>query len=164
MTESVTADSIEAQIERFFGGVRELSAAVDTLSPDAFLGPLGNWSPRDIVAHLIGWNRYAVLGAEQLLKGELPFYDKDPGEDYCNVNASLVAEYPSENRTELLAEHDLSAAELAAFLRSISQDQWQGGTGVLLEDEELTIRQNVDWIIEDHGYHSEQIRELANES
>ena len=161
MTESVTADSIEAQIERFFGGVRELSAAVDTLSPDAFLGPLGNWSPRDIVAHLIGWNRYAVLGAEQLLKGELPFYDKDPGEDYCNVNASLVAEYPSENRTELLAEHEKAASELALFLRSLSPQEWGRDSGVEFDGEALSIRETVDEIIEDHLYHSAQIRDWA---
>jgi hypothetical protein len=160
----MSTDTIETQIKNLDEGVREIRVAAEALSDDAFLGALGNWTPRDIVAHLIGWNRYSVRGAQQLLEGELPFYDIDPGEDYSNVNARLVAEHPSENRTELLAEHEKAAHELAAFLRSLSEEQWSGSTGVLLEGEELTIRQNVDWLIEDHHHHSEQIRDLAKGS
>ncbi len=160
----MSTDTIETQIKSLGEGVREIRVAVEALSDDAFLGALGNWTPRDIVAHLIGWNRYCVRGAQQLLEGELPFYDVDPGEDYSHVNARLVAEYPSENRTELLTEHEKAARELAEFLRSLSEEQWSGGTGVLLEGEELTIRQNVDWLIEDHHHHSEQIRDLAKGS
>ena len=157
----MSTDTIETQIKNLGEGVREIRVAVEALSEGAFLGPLGNWTPRDIVAHLIGWNRYYIRGTQQLLEGELPFYDIDPGENYSNVNARLVAEYPSENRTELLAEHEKAAHELAEFLRSLSEEQWSGSTGVLLEGEELTIRQNVDWLIEDHHHHSEQIRDLA---
>jgi hypothetical protein len=116
------------------------------------------------VAHLIGWNRYSVRGAQQLLSGELPFYEADPGENYSRVNARLVAEYLSENRTELVAEHEKAADELAEFLRSLSEEQWKGSTGVLLEGEEATIRQVVDWLIEDHHHHTEQIRDLAKGS
>jgi len=157
----MNSDSIETQIKNLSEGVRQIRVAVEALPDDAFLGALGNWTPRDIVAHLIGWNRIYVRGARQLLEGDLPFYDIDPGKDYCHVNARLVAEYPAENRTELLADHEKAAHELAEFLRSISEEQWSGGTGVLLEGEELTIRQNVDWLIEDHHHHSEQVRDLA---
>ncbi len=160
----MSADTIETQIENLGEGVREIRVAAEALSEGAFLGALGNWTPRDVMAHLIGWNRYSVRGAQQLLEGKLPFYDLDPGEDYCHINARLVAEYPSENRTELLAEHEKAAHELAELLRSLSEEQWSGGTGVLLEGEELTIRQNVDWLIEDHHHHSEQIRDLAKGS
>ena len=160
----MSTDAIETQTKNLGEGVREIRAAVEALSDDAFLGALGSWTPRDVVAHLIGWNRYCVRGARQLLEGERPFYDIDPGEDYSKVNARLVAEYPSENRTELLAEHEKAAHELAEFLRSLSEEQWSGSTGVLLEGEELTIRLTVDWLIEDHHHHSEQIRDLAKNS
>ena len=160
----MSTDTIEMQIENLGEGVRDIRAAVETLSDGAFLGALGNWTPRDIVAHLIGWHHYYVRGLPQLLQGELPFYDIDPGDDYSNVNARLVAEFPSANRTELLAEHEKAAHELAEFLRSLSEEQWSGSTGVLLEGEELTIRQYVDWLIEDHHHHSEQIRDLAKGS
>jgi len=156
--------TIETQIKNLGEGVREIRVAVEALSENAFLGALGNWTPRDVVAHLIGWNRYSVRGAQQLLEGELPFYDSDPGKDYSKVNARIVAEYPSTSRSELLEEHEKAARELAEFLRSLTEEQWSGSTGVLLEGEELTIRQNVDWLIEDHHHHSEQIRDLAKGS
>ena len=160
----MSPDTIETQIKNLGEGVREIRVAVEALSDAAFLGPLGNWTPRDIVAHLIGWNRYYIRGTQQLLEGELPFSDRS-GTHMCRyVRTLLVAEYPSENRTELLAEHEKAAHELAEFLRSLSEEQWSGGTGVLLEGEELTIRQNVDWLIEDHHHHSEQIRDLAKGS
>jgi hypothetical protein len=161
MSEQVSPDPIEAQIRHLHEGVREIRTAVETLSADTFLEGLGNWSPRDIVAHLIGWNRYMVLGARQLLSGELPFYDADPGRDYCDVNARLVAKYPSSNQTELLAEHERAAAELATFLRSLAPDMWMGDTGVLLDGEELKIGEGVDELIEDHFHHSRQIHEWA---
>ncbi len=160
MTE-IHSDSIEAQIENLQEGVRVISSSVEALSAERFLGPLGNWTPRDVVAHLIGWNRYSVTGSRQLLKGEQPFYDEDPGEDYSNVNARLVSEYSSRDRTELLAEHAQAAAELAKYLRSLSPHDWQRETGVSFDGDELVIRQNVDWLIEDHHYHGEQLRALA---
>ena len=111
-------------------------------------------------AHLIGWNRYYIRGTQQLLEGELPFYAIDPGENYSKVNARLVAEFPSTNRAELLSELEKSAHELAEFLRSLSEEQWGESTGVLLEEEEVTIRQTVDWLIEDYDHHTAQIRDL----
>jgi hypothetical protein len=157
----MSTDTIETQIKNLGEGVREIRVAVEALSDEAFFGQLGNWTPRDIVAHLIGWNRYYIRGSQQLLEGEFPFYAIDPGENYSKVNARLVAEFPSTNRTELLAEHEKSTHELAEFLRSLSEEQWGDSTGVLLEGEEVTIRQTVDWLIEDHQHHSAQIRDLA---
>jgi hypothetical protein len=83
----------------------------------------------------------------------------DPGKDYANVNARLVAEHPSENRADLLAEHERSVRGLADFLRTLTGEQQSGRTGVVFEGEELIIRQNVDLLIEDHQRHSQQIRE-----
>ena len=75
--------------------VESFASEVESLDDERFLGPLGRWSARDIVAHLIGWNRYMVRGMEQILLGELPFYDVDPGEDFANVNRTHVRDYPS---------------------------------------------------------------------
>ena len=157
----MNTDTIDKQIESLDEAVRAIRVAVEALPEDAFLGPLGNWTPRDIVAHLVGWNRYYIRGLQQLLEGELPFYAIDPGENYSKVNARLVGEYPSTNRTELLADHEKSAHELAEYLRSLSEEQWSDSTGVELDGEEVTIRQTVDWLIEDHDHHTAQIRDLA---
>jgi len=155
------SEPIETQIHRLREGVRNLRTAVEALTPDAFLSELGNWSPRDIVAHLIGWNRYVVRGSKQLLKGELPFYDVDPGEDYSSVNARLVAEYSSESRGELLTELEQSATELASFLRSLSPHDWRRDSGVTHQGEALTVGDTVADLVGDYFHHSEQIHEWA---
>ena len=73
--------SSEEQADRLRRGVQELAREVRALDQEAFLAPLGRWSVRDIVAHLVGWNEAIVIGCRQLMRGELPFYDVDPGPD-----------------------------------------------------------------------------------
>jgi hypothetical protein len=76
-------NDIETQKRALEEAVDSFAALVEALDDETFVGPLGRWSARDIVAHLIGWNRYTVRGAKQIVEGELPFYDVDPGEDYA---------------------------------------------------------------------------------
>jgi hypothetical protein len=47
-------DEVLAPLEQAWGA---LAAAVRALPEERFLAPLRGWSARDIVAHLIGWNR-----------------------------------------------------------------------------------------------------------
>ncbi len=155
---SKVSEPIDAQIRRLHLGVRDLSASVEALSPEAFISALGNWSPRDIVAHLIGWNRYIVRGCRQLMQGETPFYDLDPGEDYSKVNAHLVAKYSATNRSELLAELEESAAELERFVRTVSVDDWQRDSGVRHLGEVLTVGGTVSELIDDYFHHIGQIQ------
>ena len=94
--------TIEKQIARLRAAVAALAASAASLSEEGFLTRANGWSPRDIVAHLIGWNRYVIEGSRQIRRGELPFYDVDPGEDYSTVNAALVREYPSQDKQALI--------------------------------------------------------------
>jgi hypothetical protein len=84
--------TVEDQIDQFEHCVEAFVASVTALDESLFRRDVNGWTPRDIVAHLIGWNRYKVLGAKQIMRGELPFYDVDPGPDYSKVNAALVSE------------------------------------------------------------------------
>ena len=82
--------TIEDQIGGLDRSVKAFSQCVASLDEQRFLQKLNGWTPRDIVAHLVGWNRYVVKGGRQILRGELPFYDIDPGDNYSKVNAVLV--------------------------------------------------------------------------
>jgi hypothetical protein len=155
------SQSADATVHRLHQGVRGISAAVEALTPEAFLSPLDNWTPRDIVAHLIGWNRYMVRGCQQLMQGEMPFFDLDPGEDYCNVNARLVTEYSSTDRSELLAELEESAVELERFAQTLSAVDWQRESGVRHLDEILTIGDSVSELVDDYFHHLAQIERAA---
>jgi hypothetical protein len=149
--------TIEAQLSRLEKRLDELRRCVTSLDEHMFLRPIRQWSPRDIVAHLVGWNRYLVKGADQIRRGELPFYDIEPGQNYSKVNAALVRKYSSTNRDALLDDLRTSAQELQQYLRSLDTTQWNRDYGVRHAGAIITIRNSVDELIDDYHHHTEQI-------
>ncbi len=148
---------IDEQVEELRRAVTELSSVVEELNSELFLHPRETWSPRDIVAHLIGWNYAAVQGSEQLRRGELPFYDIDPGEDYSQVNALFVRRYPSTDRAQLRDQLAVSAAALADYLATLDAATWSGDSGVRHRGEALSILGTVEELIADYDHHRQQI-------
>jgi uncharacterized protein (TIGR03083 family) len=162
--------TIEDQLDELTRQVETFTAAAAALDEDQFLSRLGGWTPRDIVAHLIGWNRYIVRGAKQIIRGELPFYDVDPGPDYSTVNAALIREYADTDRSRLLAQLARSTEELKAFLRRTHPGEWDHDFGVRHTGEQLTVastagdlvtvKSTVDDLIADYDRHRAQLEEL----
>ena len=150
--------SLESQIDRLREVVAAFEDVVLELEEPRFLVSNGSWTPRDIVAHLIGWNRLVVEGSRQIRAGELPSYDEDPGEDFANVNARLIREYATEERGALLTELRASADELAAFLESVDPADWDRDFGVKHGEETLTIRDTVEELLADYVVHAGQLR------
>ena len=153
--------TIEAQIARLDRSVEDFIRAVCALEDRSFTSMINRWSVRDIVAHLVGWNRYIIEGSEQIMTGELPWYDVDPGENYSKINAVVIRQYPSVNRTELVDELRASAAELMDFLRSVDAGDWDRYFGVRHGEETLTIRGTIDDLIADYVHHRRQITDQA---
>jgi hypothetical protein len=151
--------TIKSQIARLESSVEEFVMSAASLDEELYLSTQGSWSPRDIVAHLVGWNRHIIEGSKQIMKGELPFYDKNPGKNYSKVNAAIMREYPSENREELLEELRTSARELKQFLKTLKHSQWIRDFGVRHRGETITIRNTVEDLIADYDHHREQIDE-----
>lgn len=151
--------SIETQVASLHIGIENFASCVASLDDKLFQAKLGSWTPRDIVAHLIGWNRYIITGSKQIIKGELPFYDIDPGENYCKVNANLIEEYPSEDRSQLIHELEVSGQELKQFLQTLDPSKWCHDYGVRHKGEVITIQNTVDALIEDYAHHSQQIKQ-----
>jgi hypothetical protein len=159
----VSDTKIEAQINRLDLAVESLEASVVALDRESFLAKFNGWSPRDILAHLIGWNRHVIEGSKQIQRGELPFYDIDPGEDYSKVNASLVHHYSSTDRQLLLQELHASARDLKEFLASLDAEVWASDFGVRHGESKVTIRDTIDELIEDYDHHRRQIEKLLAE-
>ena len=166
--------TVEEQIEQFEGSVEAFVASVAALDEVLFLRKLNGWTPRDVVAHLIGWNRHIMMGAEQILRGELPFYDVDPGPNYSKVNAALVRECGDTDCSVLLRRLGESAGRLITFLRAIAPGEWDRDFGVRHKGEKLTVKSTaddlvtvkstVDDLIGDYDHHRVQLEELgANE-
>lgn len=152
---------IETQIAKFDQSIEDFVNCLASLSEELFLERHSDWSPRDDVAHLIGWNRYIIEGSKQIMRGELPFYDIDPGEDYSKVNAVLVLEYSSRDRQKMLDELQTSAQELKRFIQSLDSSVWSRDYGVRHKGAIITIQETVDELIEDYDIHKERIKEWA---
>ena len=153
MTPEEQSEQLERCVEAFAGSVAALDERL-------ILRKVTTWTVRDIVAHLIGWNRYVVSGSRQILRGELPFYDVDPGPDYSNVNAALVREYADTDRSALLESLAASTQELTAFLRGVDPDKWDRDFGVRHQGETLTVKSTVDDLIADYHHHREQLEDF----
>ena len=63
-------DSREKQLPDLDTAYSAFVETLNGLSPGNFLKPLGDWTPRDIAAHLLGWNRITLIGCGCLREGE----------------------------------------------------------------------------------------------
>jgi len=149
--------TIKTQVDRFDQSVKEFAGSIEALSEESFLEKLNGWSPRDILAHLIGWNKYYITGCEQITKGELPFYYVDPGDDFSKVNAVFVQQYASTDRKELLVELEDSFRELKQFLLSLTPAEWETDYGVRFAGHPVTIKDSVEALLEDYIAHRKEI-------
>jgi hypothetical protein len=88
MTREQDLQALQSAFEMF-------TTCISTLSGPVFLRRVTQWAPRDVLAHLIGWNRYTVTGCEQIGQGTIPFYLADADYDFRHVNADSVQTYTS---------------------------------------------------------------------
>ena len=157
----MTDSEIESQIDRFDSAVKRLEDSLVALQQESFLGRLNGWSPRDILAHLIGWNHHVIEGGRQIQLGELPFYDIDPGENYSKVNEAIVQKISATDRQVLIKELHSSANDLKEYLRSLEPAAWAKDFGVRHGGSTVTIRDTVDELIEDYDHHRIQVEDWA---
>ncbi|HEY9152820.1 MAG TPA: ClbS/DfsB family four-helix bundle protein [Anaerolineales bacterium] len=142
---------LETAYEAFVRTVKELSS-------DAFLASLGDWTPRDIAAHFIGWNRVTLAGCSTLREGAEPFYFYDGTNDYRKVNAKFLKQFPSLDREVLLKEMAITKDALVAYLKTISEDEWELDTGIVhYRGGPATVARSTDSLIRDYRKHREEI-------
>ena len=128
------------------------------LSPEAFQRSLGDWTPRDIVAHFIGWNRITLVGCGELREGVEPFYFHDGTNDYCKVNAKFLRQFDSQDRDTLLQEMAATKEALIAFLNTVHEAEWEADTGIVhYRGGPATVARCVDSLIRDYRKHREEI-------
>jgi hypothetical protein len=161
---------IEEQINKFDHCVQAFATSVAALDEHLFFRKVNGWTPRDIVAHLIGWNRFIVEGSKQILRRELPFYNVDSGPNYSKINAAIVPKYDDTDRTVLLEKLAESAGELIAFLQTIAPEDWDRDFGIRHKGENLsvnstandlvTVKSTIDDFISDYDHHRRQLEEF----
>jgi hypothetical protein len=144
-----------AQLEKAYQG---FVGVVNDLSAEAFLSSLGDWTPRDIVAHLIGWNRNILVGCQQIQLAQSPFYHSDGANDYRTLNAELIARYSSSEREPLLRELSKGKDLLTSYLEGVDEDDWERNFGPQhYRGGPATIARSVESLTRDYVDHADEI-------
>lgn len=134
---------------------------IDTLTglaSEDILKSLGDWTPRDIAAHFIGWNRITLAGCSALREGAEPFYFYDGTNDYRKVNAKFITQFPSTDQDELLKDIASTKEALTAYLKTIPESEWELDAGVVhYRGNPATIARCVDSLIRDYRKHRQEI-------
>jgi hypothetical protein len=155
-------DSRNQQLADLEAAYSSFINTITVLTPEEFLASLGDWTPRDIAAHFIGWNRITLAGCSALREGAEPFYFYDGTNDYRKVNAKFFTQFPSTNKNELLKEITSTYDVLIAYLKTIPESEWGLDTGVVhYRGNAATVARCVDSLIRDYGRHRQEIVEAA---
>ncbi len=130
------------------------------LTSEKFLTSLGDWTPRDIAAHFIGWNRITLAGCSALREGAEPFYFYDGTNDYRKINAKFFSQFPSTDQVELSREVAATYDVLVAYLKTIPEAEWDLDTGVVhYRGSPATMARCVDSLIRDYRKHNQEIKD-----
>lgn len=128
------------------------------LSSEGLMKSLGDWTPRDILAHFIGWNRITLVGCAELCEGVEPFYFYDGTNDYRKVNASFFTRYNSIDLNVLLTQIKTTKDALISYLWTVDESEWELDTGVIhYRGGPTTVARCVDSLIRDYRKHREEI-------
>lgn len=146
--------------------VRKISDTIRALDEGMLLAPLGNWSPRGILAHLIGWNEHHIRGNDQILKGEEPFYESEHDANYLKVNAEHAERISSTDQEELLQHLANATKTLAEYIGAVPAEDYGRDFGsrfrMGFEDEEvMTVKSIMEETVEDINHHRVQIEDWA---
>jgi hypothetical protein len=138
-----------------------LKASLARLTPAQALEPniVGTWSVKDVIAHLIHWNRFPVGEVRAALDGDTFIYD-ERGED--QINASTVARYGRRSLDEVVADFDASYQGVVDFIRSLPDCAFEPGNPLEVVLDETIHGTFANNTYEHYPIHEAQIREYAD--
>jgi hypothetical protein len=143
---------------------QDFTKLILSLSNERFLSSMNGWTPRDVVAHLIGWNSLMIESSLSILAGKSPSYYDDVQNDYSNINSGFTAEYSSQSKQELLAEIQSSMEKLEAFIYTLPAEELIADHGVVhYSGSPATVAKIINSLAGDYQYHTHQIIEWLNE-
>jgi hypothetical protein len=121
---------------------------------------MDGWSPRDVVAHLIGWNRHMIEASNAILGGEAPAYYADASNDYKHINAAFVQRHASRSKAALLDDLASSMDAFEAFVVALPPDELTASHGVLhYSGRPATVTGIVHSLAGDYQHHTRQVGE-----
>lgn len=87
-------------------------------------GPMGEWSFRDLAAHLTGWRKRSIARLAAAGRGEAEPPSPWPADltDVDEINDWIQEQAANRSAAEILAAEDASYAELSAAVQSLPAD------------------------------------------
>ena len=148
------------QIKKSFQGLVEL---ILRMPDDLFLSHMDGWSPRDVVAHLIGWNSLMIEASLSILSGKAPAYYSDKPNDYSRINSGFTMKYSSRSKPELLTELKTSLDALETFVLALPEEELAADHGVRhYSGSPATVSRLLASLAGDYQLHAQQIRAWLN--
>jgi hypothetical protein len=139
---------------------QDFAELILSLPDEQFLAPMNGWSPRDVVAHLVGWNSFMIEASSSILAGQSPSYYADAPNDYSHINAGFTAKYSSRSQQELLAELKSSLEGLEAYILGLPAGELVADHGVRhYRGDPATVSKILESLAGDYRYHTNQISE-----
>ena len=144
---------------------QEFVDLIRSLSDEQFLAPMNGWAPRDVTAHLIGWNNFMIEASSTILAGKTPTYYEDAPNDFSTINAGFTAKYASRSKQELLDELKASMERLEAFVLGLPPGElendhrarhYRGGPA--------TVGKTIVSLAGDYRHHTLEINEWLNKN
>ena len=132
-------------------------AAVEAQPEALFLHSVDGRTPRDIVAHLIGWNWHAIETSGALWRGAAPEWTIAPGPDFRNVNGESLRRYAATDKAALLGQLRASAADYDQMLCDLPAAEWDDNHGVTWQGYAVTNGWLADALIHDYDQHRAEI-------
>lgn len=134
-----------------------------SLSDEQFLSSMDGWAPRDVVAHLVGWNNFMIEASLTVLDGQTPSYYEDAPNDFSTINARFTAKYASQSRQELLAQLKASLEKLETFLSTLSEEEQVADYGAVhYRGGPATVVRIINSLKDDYVHHTQQIQDWLN--
>lgn len=138
---------------------QDFVGVIHSLSNEQFLTPIYEWTPRDIVAHLIGWNTLMIEASLSILAGKQPAYYDDTPFNYSHINAGYAVKYTSNSKEELLKQLNSSLSEFEKFIQGLSPEEITADFGVRhYSGVPATVSKIIASLAGDYEYHTQQIR------
>ena len=139
----------------------EVSKLSETAQDQVFLGI---WSTKDLLAHLIGWDKTNLEAAKSVLKGQVPAFYEHRDSDWRTYNAMLVKKYKKDSIQELIAAAKDSQEKLIQFLQTIPPESFNKDFDVRFRGYKVTIQRLLEAEAKDEQTHLQQITDYFKES
>lgn len=156
----------QGTIERFKKEHAKLKKFVFTLPEEKFLPKIvGDWSIKDVIAHLAAWNWEVIDEVDRVLKNKAIWpgrYDNTVGED--EFNRKEVEKRRDKSWEESVKDWDDSFSALIKRMERLSDDEWrhQSGNQTWSDNAPVTVFSLFDYEYEGEGHeggHAKQIVE-----